>query len=331
MIMIHGMRAKLQKGGITEGLLIVLGIAVVLFVLLGKSGVPGTSASPSFFGSGIGNGGSNSSGNTTNTSVDSSGFTIPTKTSPYTNEVHLGSGNASSATEPYQEYVTLENDGNTQVDITGWKLSNARGSRTYTVGNNQETFASDVVTIPKGTALISSAPSAPQDIFLNPGESADIVTGSLGNTYPYKITAFKETKCTNYLTSGTDTYTFTPYIQTSCVSPQNEPGADGLDMQCQNYIEGMQSCHTPKYNTVDSQGNTCSGCVDGTALSTSCLNYIQAHFSYESCLANHENDSNFYGSVWHVYLGQSFELWAENHELITLYDSSGKVVDYISY
>jgi hypothetical protein len=190
-----------------------------------------------------------------------------------------------------------------------------------------------VVTIPKGTALISSAPSTLEDIVLKPGESADIVTGSAGNSYPYKINSFKESECTEYLTQqNVYNYSFSPSLAKSCIAPRDEPNANGLDLKCQNYIESMQSCHTPKYNTIDSQGNTCNNCVDGnSALSNACVNYIQSHFSYESCLANHENDSNFYGNIWHIYMNRSFEMWAANHEVITLYDSSGKVVDYLSY
>lgn len=326
--MIHGMRAKLQKGGMTEGLLIFLGIIVVIFVLLGKSGVPGTGTSFSLLGPVSGN---SSSASGDNSSL-SANLPVPTRTSPYAGKIHLGSGNAAYEIQPSQEYITIENDSASPVDITGWTISNGAGLRTYPVGGNQEKFASDVVTIPQGSALISSVSSL-QDIVLKTNESAAIVTGSVGTTYPYKITTFKENECTGYLTqSNIYSYSFSPSIEKSCVEPRDEPGSNGLDLTCQNYIESMQSCHTPKYNTVDSQGNVCNNCVDGdSGLSNACVAYIQTHFSYEGCLANHENDPNFYGSIWHVYLGRSFELWAANHEVITLYDSTGKVVDYLSY
>ena len=322
------MRNKLQKGGIGEVIMMVLAILIVAFVLLGKTGAPGTGSFPTFFGNS-----SNSNNGSTGQSVGSSGVATPTRTSLYANHIRIDSGNASYETEPFREYVTLENNGNTSIDVTGWQLSNAKGSRSYSVGGNQQTFSSDVVTIPRGTALISSAPSASQDIVLKPGESLDVVTGSSGTNYPYKVTSFKENECTGYLTQQTaDDYSFTPGLEKSCVQPRNEPVNGSLDQKCQIYIESMSSCHTPKYNTVDSKGNVCNNCVDGTSsLSSACVAYIQQHFSYESCLAVHENDTNFYGSVWHVYLGRSFELWAANHEVITLYDTSGKVVDYNSY
>jgi len=330
--MIHGMRMKLQKGGVMEVLMIVLGIAVVIFILLGKSGVPGTSATFSL-GQNVSNNNYNNSGsNNVDTSV-SAGISTPTRTSSFKNQIRLGSGNASYATQPYQEYVTVENNGNSPVDVTGWQLSNAKGSRTYSIGNNQQTFASDVITIPRGTALISSPANSAQDIILKPRESVDIITGSSGNSYPYKFNTFKENECTGYLTQQNPYgYTFSPSLEKSCIAPRYEPSANGLDLKCQTYIQNMQSCHTPKYNTVNSQGNTCNNCVDGNSgLSNSCVAYIQQHFSYEGCIANHQNDSNFYGNVWHVYMNRSFEIWATNHEVITLYDSSGKVVDYISY
>lgn len=329
--MIHGMRAKLQKGSLTEILLVILGVIVVIFVLIGKSGVPGTNTPFLTLGANNNNFDNSGSPSTDNSSLNAS-LPTPTRTSPYAGKIHLGSGNAAYEIQPSQEYITVENDSATPIDITGWKISNGAGLRTYPVGGNQETFASDVVTIPQGSALISSVSNL-QDIVLKPNESAALTTGSIGTSYPYKITTFKENECTGYLTQqNIYSYSFSPSLEKSCVAPRNEPGSNGLDLTCQNFIAGMQSCHTPKYNTVDSQGNTCSGCVDGNSgLSNACVAYLQTHFSYDSCLANHENDPNFYGTVWHVYLGRSFELWAANHELITLYDSSGKVVDYLSY
>jgi len=264
--------------------------------------------------------------------TNSNGKPNPTKNSGYSNSVSLSSGNASYAIQPYEEYISVENNSDTSVDITGWRLRNAKNERSYTVGGSLQSFPADEVTIPRASAFISpNGSNSPQNIVLKRGERAIITTGSVGVKTPYAIVNFKENKCSGYL-EGLPEYNFTPSLSMNCVRPNNEPGARSLEVSCQRYLDSMQSCHTPKFDTVDRQGNVCSGCVDGNStLSSSCVAFIKSHFSYSGCIANHQNDPDFSGNVWRVFLGRTWELWADNHETISLLDSSGNLVDYRSY
>ena len=275
---------------------------------------------------------SNSNSNTySNTNSYTNSGPGPARTSTHSGKVSITSGNASYAYQPYEEYITIQNNSQTPVDITGWKLTNARNTRVYRVGNTEMTFPSEAVIIPQAAKVLLPNGGALSDVVLEPNERAIIVTGAIQNTYPYKVTSFKENECTGYLGSLSN-YTFSPYMNNSCISPSNEPGLQNLDRQCQDFVTSMSSCHTPEYNSVDSTGQVCNNCVDrNPGLSSSCVAYIQSHFSYPSCLAMHQNDANFLGDEWRIYLGQPWELWAKDHETISLYDISGNLVDYQSY
>jgi hypothetical protein len=72
--------------------------------------------------------------------------------------------------------------------------------------------------------------------------------------------------------------------------------------------------------------------LDGnTKISKACREWVKSHFGYESCVAKHVGDENFYGGQWRIYLNRTWELWDDSREVITLYDSSGLLVDQLSY
>ncbi len=254
-----------------------------------------------------------------------------TKDSPYARSVSIGTGNASRAYQPYEEYITVENRGNESVNITGWMLSNAKNERAYESGGNLQRFAADTAKIPRAVTFISpSGTNTVTDIILKNGESAVLTTGSMGQKTPYVITSFKENICSGYLGSSDD-YTFTPSLARNCPRPLTEPGATSLDSSCRNFISRMQSCHSPKFDRLDSKGEDCSTCVDGVRLSSSCFAFVKSHYSYAGCIANHESDPNFFGNTWRVFLGQGWPMWDDEHEVIKLFDSSGQLVDYKAY
>lgn len=264
--------------------------------------------------------------------TNSNGQPNPTKSSTFSNSISLSRGNASYAIQPYEEYISVENRGETSIDITGWKLKNAKNERSYSIGGSLQYFPADEVIIPRASIFISpNGRTAPQNIILRKNEKAIITTGSIGVRTPYTIVNFKENKCSGYLEDLPE-YNFTPQLSMNCVRPNNEPGAKSLEVSCQKYLDSMQSCHTPKFETTDRQGNVCSNCVDGNStLGSSCIAFIKAHFSYPGCIANHQNDSDFSGNTWRIFLGRTWELWANSHETISLLDSSGNLVDYKSY
>ncbi|MBX4189132.1 lamin tail domain-containing protein [Candidatus Parcubacteria bacterium] len=329
------MRPNYQKGaGTMEGVvaLIILATVIFLFVLPERKLGP-TKSLPAI-------------SETTQTTVytqnpwgsNSNVSVAPPITSTFSREINLNSGNAPYAYEPFEEYITINNVGQTLVDISGWQLRNGRGDRAYNVGGDLRSFPSITAVIPKGAGFISpNGQSLLQDVVLKPGETAIITTGSVGTSYPYRITSFKENECSGYLQNMSE-YTFSPYLATSCVPPSQEPGLSSLDVGCQNFVTGLGSCQTPKFDANaegyarDYQGNTCNGCVNGVAgLSNACVAFIKTHFSYPGCLTYHSYDPNFYSNTWRIFLGKPWEMWATDHESISLFDLRGNLAAYQSY
>ncbi len=304
-----------HQGGFIEGLIVAIGLLAILILFILPKNLPGpTSSLPNFFGGGA------------DVKFE------PPETTSLDKNVSINTGNASYSIQPFDEYIELVNHSDKPINITGWTLKNAKGERTYVVGSSEQHFASDVVTIPQGAYILSpTGANNLENIVLKQNESAIITTGSTGVATPYRITNFKENICTGYI-QNLPSYSFTPSMQTNCVSPRNEPGVKNLDTRCQDYIGQMSSCRTPKFDTVDNRGDICYGCVDGdSTLSSSCVAFIKSHFSYSGCLAFHQNDSNFSGNRWRIYLGKPWELWAKSYETISLFDSTGKLVDFKSY
>jgi hypothetical protein len=321
-----------HQGGFIEGLIMAFGLAAIFILFILPKGPAGPTVSLLNL-SGVNSGASfmPSSGSGSDKNI--------LKDSPQANSVSINTGNASYSIQPIDEYVELRNNTNKPVNISGWKLTNAKGERTYTAGNVVQRFNSDEVVIPRAAKVMSPyGMGYPADVILSPNESAIITTGSIGITSPMKIVSFKENLCTGYIEDLPE-YAFTPSLSRNCVQPRYEPGVRNLDTQCQDYINSMQSCRTPLFNTVDTQGrtadrqgNTCNGCVDGNnTLTASCITFIKSHFSYQGCLANHQNDPNFEGRTWRIFLNKQWELWAKNYETISLFDSSGKLVNFVSY
>ncbi len=312
--------------------LVVLGIIIFLFVLPSrKLGPPQSLSSLS--------GTTNSGTVTVHNSSSQSSSGSPTPTSLY-KELGLSTGNASYAYQPHEEYITLYNSGQNPIDISGWTLQNGRGSRAYDVGGgNLQYFPSITALIPKGVGFVSPlGQNYFQDIVLKPGENAIIVTGSVGSTgSPFPIVSFKENECSGYLQNLPD-YSFSPYLNMTCVSPSQEPGLEALDSACQHFVSTLSSCQTPKFNTTrdgyaaDYRGNTCVGCVNGTpGLSNACVAFIKTHFSYQGCLAYHSGDPNFYSNTWRIYLNKPWEMWATDHESISLFDLRGNLAAFTHY
>lgn len=314
------MTTNLQRGSSAlEGLLAagIIGFIIFSFVLPGKSPRPLLNSDSS-------NSNYNSTSNYPyNTNLE--------ETSSYSNSVSIGSGNASRAYQPYEEYITIENRSGKSVNITGWSIRNAKDERTYELSGSLRHFAADSVRIPGASLYIAPSGLSPaSDVVLARGENAIITSGSMGQQSPYKITSFKENICSGYL-DASDNYTFTPPLTRNCPRPINESGARNLDTKCQDFIGSIQSCRTPDFKNKDKNGEDCSTCVDGIQLSSSCTNFIKEHYSYQGCIAYHTSDQNFSGRTWRVFLGHGWELWANDHDVIKLFDNLGNLVDHKSY
>lgn len=244
--------------------------------------------------------------------------------------ITLGRGSASGATNPNDEYVTIQAAQNNRgpVTITGWKLKSERVIRNTPV---------DMAVIGTGVRLFLPAPVGSDNqqelITLAPGETAIVTSGKVVNSSPFSITTnFKTNKCSGYI-DNLPNYVFSPGLGRNCPSPSQEPGVDRLDDQCYRFIRSMSACHTPNFRgqiVVNREERT--GYVDNVPdLSSQCKLFLKAHYNYEACVANHRADQDFSGSTWRVYLNQVWELWDKNREVISLYDQQGKLVDQLTY
>ena len=308
----------MQKGSVLEGLvvLVALFIIIFLFVLPHNNKGPLRIITPL-----AGNPGYSDSYNPGTTYSTISSAESPKANSGYSNAISIGTGNAAYAYQPYEEYITISNNSQSPINITGWKLVNGKADRTYDLGGTLRRYQSDTATIPRGDI---------GNVVLGPGEKAIITTGSVGNQSPYRISTFKENICSGYLEESED-YNFTPSLSRSCVDPDSEPGVTGLDNKCREFVSRLYSCRIPEFNTRDNNNEICTNCADGVPLSSSCLAFIKTHYNYASCVSNHRFDTRFYLDTWRVYLGKSWEMWADKYESISLYDQFGKLVDYASY
>ena len=278
-------------------------------------------------------GDSDSTTNPSNPSVNngSGGENIVTSDSSHALNISLGTGNASYAYQPYEEYITIDNREREPVDITNWQLKNAKDKRAYDLGGSLKYFPADTAKIGRAAPFVSPmGTNIFQNVILQDGETAVITTGLIGSQLPYKIVSFKENICSGFLEDLPE-YTFTPPLARNCPRPTDEPGVSALDTECRKFIERMTPCRTPEFNTRDREEDICYNCVDGKLLSSSCVAFIKSHFNYGSCIANHASNPNFSGRIWRIFLGKGWEMWAEDYETIELFDQLGRLVDSRSY
>lgn len=216
--------------------------------------------------------------------------------SQYSSEISLTADGA-TASNPQQEYVTIQNVGQTTVDISGWSLQSAlTGARAY---------------IPLGASFFQLGElNAQTEIELDPGGVAIVTTGEspVG-------TSFRENICSGYLETLQQ---YTPPIETQCPSPSNAAAqASQYGQACADYVSSIPFCTFPQ--------NPPAG------LSAQCQSFVQTQFSYNGCVAENQGDSDFSSNDWRVYLDVPRALWNDNHDTIRLLDSSGEVVAITSY
>lgn len=253
------------------------------------------------------------------------------KTSTYANSVSIGTGNGRYSYQPFDEYITIYNRGRDAINISGWQLKNGKGERTYYLNGSLQRFTADTATIPQGTDFVSPNNTGTlKDIYLGSGETAIITTGQIGSRIPYQINSFRENICSGYLANMSE-YQFNPPLYRNCPRPADEPGLEWLDSGCRTFVGRLQSCEIPNFDPIDNLGEKCTNCVNNTPLSSACVAFIKNHFNYGSCIANHQNDPEFYQNTWRIFLGKGWEMWANEYEKISLFDQFGRLVTEISY
>lgn len=224
--------------------------------------------------------------------------------SPYRGVVrmnHYISGAGSS--DPKNEYIEIyvAQDAGAPVNLSGWRLvSDSTGG---------------TAVIPRGTEVpISGTINAAQDIIVTPGKRALIISGSspIG-------ASFRENKCIGYFSSFQQFY---PSLPQNCPSPSDELstyyGAGYIrDVACIEQVNKLQRCQVMLSPPVGATG--------------ACQNFMIQYLNYNGCVGAHQNDADFKGDAWRVYLNRTAPLWRAKYEIVKLLDADGKTVDAFSY
>lgn len=224
--------------------------------------------------------------------------------SPYRGLVslnHYVSGAGSS--NPNNEYLQLyvSQSATLPIDITGWTV------KSEATGNG--------MTIPVGIETPTSGTiNATQDIILKPGTQAYLISGRspIGGS-------FRENKCIGYFAQFQN---FSPSLSPNCPAPSDE-----LHQFYPDYIRDT-SC----IDYVNNKVNRCQAVLSPpVGLSGTCQSFLIKYLNYNGCVDAHQNDSDFFGDTWRIYLGADSSLWRTQHEVIKLLDKDGKTVDAFTY
>lgn len=224
--------------------------------------------------------------------------------SPYRGVVrmnHYVSGAGSSDLKNEYLELSVAQDAGSPVNLSGWTLSSDAS------GNS--------AVIPKGTELpISGTVNASQDILITPGNRALLVSGSspIG-------ASFRENKCIGYFSTFQQ---FTPSLPQNCPMPSDELsgyyGAGYIrDVACIEYVKALPRCQVAITPPMGASG--------------ACQSFLAQYLHYNGCVAAHQNDPDFKGDTWRIYLGRTSSMWRTRYEIVKLRDAEGKTVDAFSY
>ena len=256
--------------------------------------------------------------------------------SPWYGQVEIRRGSAAKTYQPGEEYIILEAGRRNKeaINITGWVLENNASKRLHPTSGTAFKGISKRISIPAGSNyFLARQGETTSSILLEPGFRAIVTTGTVPNIFdiPIKV-SFRTNICTGYLNDITN-YDFKPTLKRNCPDPEKELSQVVLENKCYDYIDSLRRCHTPDTDSFRNRdGELVTKHLDKvTGLSNQCRSFVFGHYSYHSCIANHLSDPDFLGTEWRIYLKQNFELWVEDHEVITLYDAQNRLVDQLSY
>jgi hypothetical protein len=245
--------------------------------------------------------GNSSSGSMGGSYVGGTAFGIPSLYRGKVTMTHYVSG--AGSTDPNNESIEIHvaQDAGVPVDLSEWTLVSAASGA--------------VMNIPRGTEVPTSGTvNAAQDIILQPGESALIISGRspIGGS-------FRENKCIGYFSTFQK---FTPALPQNCPAPSDELaklyGPDYVrDAACIDYVNRLSRCQV-----VLSPPVTVSG---------SCQSFLVNYLNYNGCMNAHQGDADFKSGSWRIYLGRTTPMWRSSHEIVKLLDIKGNTVDAFSY
>ena len=221
------------------------------------------------------------------------------------------SASGARAEQRNEEYlrINVDNDVESLINVTGWTVKSLVSGRGGKIGKGVATLDEDRPWYGE------------KDILLAAGDEAIITTGGAAGIR----TSFLTNKCMGYF----DNDRFTPGISMSCPLLENEDlehfGLAYDDFrrereydECIDAIESVSSCEivrSPDRDLVDD-----------------CRDFIRDYSNYDGCVELHQNDEDFYGDEWRIFLNSTRnDIWREEREAIGLFDRDGKVVDVVTY
>jgi len=199
---------------------------------------------------------------------------------------------------PEKEYIELiaSRSNKQDVNISGWKLRNSKGEE-FVIGRGVKVFYSGVL-------------NEKNDIILSPGDRVVLSSGES----PVGL-SFAVNKCSGYLEQFQD---FNPGLTKRCPNPADDFSSANMNEACKAYLSTLALCEV--YAGERPQG-----------LDSACINYLNNEINYNSCVDKHRTDADFYNKEWRIFLRKQKELWANNGDLIRLYNSEGSLLDSARY
>jgi hypothetical protein len=185
------------------------------------------------------------------------------------------------------------------LNITGWKIQS-------TISNNEQVIG--------GAAnLPHSGASTDKEVVLP--TNGRVVLSQITSPIGY---SFRVNKCTGYFGQASS---FLPNLNRNCpLAKNNAPQlSNGFNSACLDYIDRIPSCTVPQESDIPETINLV------------CKNYLLTQINYDSCVAHHKNDVDFYSNEWRLYPKTVKLNWLERHESLQLLDSTGRVVDTYTY
>ncbi|MFH1172935.1 MAG: lamin tail domain-containing protein [bacterium] len=232
-------------------------------------------------------------------------YTFEIKISPYYGQVTINASSLKNS-DYLKEKVELYNRANYPVNITNWTLTSARSSDLYKMPTayivpayEALDYTGNLELQPKDKVLIYTSPSPL-------GYSSDT-----RSQYGFHLN-----KCTGYLN---ERYDFTDSLPNQCPKLALAAGQTyNLGGACEDFVKKIKTCHQPATEEL-------------SQVTSSCADWVEDNANYESCIANHRYDNDFFVEKWYLFMGRTKEAWNNSDDAMILRDEQGLIVDRYEY
>lgn len=177
-----------------------------------------------------------------------------------------------------------------ELNISGWRIKSVKRGE---------------ILIGKGINLLQYD-SAISDVRIVSGETIEIIAG----TSPV-VNNFRINSCFGGLSS---VYNLGYSFSCPAIKPVD---FSYFDSSCQDLILRSDSCRAPSDNILNKQ-------------SSNCRIWFEKNVNYNTCVANHQNDRDFYKG-WKIYTGNNNQIFDPLHDKIELRDQAGLLIDSYEY